>query len=355
MKLTVFYQSNPWQPSATDPRMFFDLNNDVCEFTTNLDQAVDIQLLEVDRPLSFPPEVRANAKLGIKLSIFHNCEYQVEGTVHDTPKDCIIITNAVSKYNHPNLIHNDFLFNRTKAYYLGFNFGPETRRWYFYNQQAFVVPKIVGADYKTKIYVAPNKTYLNDPWRVIKFRPQLVQLLLDCFGDLGYIGENDLIKNLFLIPHVQMPDCQDLSQVVLSARNQKYQFGYCPPHNEYYKNTFISIYGETIEYGTSIAVTEKTYDPLIKGHFILPFSCAGFVSYLNTLGFQFPTFINYDYDNISNDGKRFASYTDEVRRLLSLQLDTWREHWNNNLDIIQHNQSIFFDRDYDRVDFSKIL
>jgi hypothetical protein len=218
-----------------------------------------------------------------------------------------------------------------------------------------VIPEIVGADYKTKIYVAPNKTYLNDPWRVAKFRPQLVQLLLDRFGDLGYIGENDLVKNLFLIPHVQMPDCQDLSQVVLSARNQKYQFGYCPPHNEYYKNTFISIFGETIEHGPSMAVTEKTYDPLIKGHFILPFSCAGFVSYLNTLGFQFPTFINYDYDSISNDKKRFASYTDEVTRLLSLQLDTWREHWNNNLDIIQHNQSIFFDRDYDRVDFSKIL
>jgi hypothetical protein len=356
MKLTVFYQSNPREPSATDPRMFFDLNKNDCEFITDLDQAVDIQLLEVDRPLSFPPEVRANAKLAIKLSIFHNCEYQVEGTVHDTPKDCIIITNAVSKYNnHPNLIHNDFLFNRTKAYYLGFNFGPETRRWYFYNQQAFVTPEIVGADYKTKIYVAPNKTYLNNPWRVIKFRPQLVQLLLDLFGDLGYIGENDLIKNLFLIPHVQMPDCQDLSQVVLSARNQKYQFGYCPPHNEYYKNTFISIYGETIEHGPSIAVTEKTYDPLIKGHFILPFSCAGFIDHLLHLGFQLPDFINYEYDKQTDDQKRFDAYSAEVKRLLNLDLDTWREHWDNNLDIIRHNQSIFFDRDYDRVDFSKIL
>jgi hypothetical protein len=73
------------------------------------------------------------------------------------------------------------------------------------------------------------------------------------------------------------------------------------------------------------------------------------------LGFQLPDFINYEYDEQTDDQKRFDSYTDEIRRLLSLQLDTWREHWNNNLDIIRHNQSIFFDRDYDRVDFSKIL
>ena len=126
-----------------------------------------------------------------------------------------------------------------------------------------------------------------------------------------------------------------------------------PAHNEYYAQSFISIYGETIEYGSTIAVTEKTYDPLIKGHFILPFSTVGFVDYLKGIGFRFPEFIDYHYDTVADDDTRFGHYTQEVCRLLTLDLDTWRQHWNDNIDIIEHNKKLFHLRPYDQIDFSK--
>ena len=344
--------------------MFFDLNGDPYEYY-NPNTAQDID--QVDIELSSPsPDVMAtmpNSRITVDLEIWDNYENQYVAMVNYISTD-YRISNAVDTYmRDPRIIFCDFLFNRTKAYYSNFKFKPTTKKWYWVNDQTYKIPQHPTADCKTRIFVAPNKTWAH-LHRKTYWRPRLVDLLAENYHDLGYLGDYHRRQDLVLYPHWEAPECKDIKLLMQHQIQTKHDmvqikdtnlWGYSPPHNLYYENTFISIYGETIEYGTSIAVTEKTYDPLIKGHFILPFSCAGFVSYLNTLGFQFPTFINYDYDNISNDEKRFASYTNEVRRLLSLQLDTWREHWNNNLDIIRHNQSIFFDRDYDRVDFSKIL
>ena len=122
-----------------------------------------------------------------------------------------------------------------------------------------------------------------------------------------------------------------------------------PPHNEYYKNTFVSIYGETIEQGNSIAVTEKTYDPLIKGHFILPFSTSGFIKFLKIKGFRFPNFIDYTYDNIVDNDARYLAYEKEIDRLLNMSLNEWKYHWNNNLNLIEYNQQLFRQTAYDRV------
>jgi hypothetical protein len=131
--------------------------------------------------------------------------------------------------------------------------------------------------------------------------------------------------------------------------NSKKLGGYMPPHNEYYKNTFVSIYGETIEQGNSIAVTEKTYDPLIKGHFILPFSTSGFINFLKNKGFKFPEFIDYTYDTIVSDTDRYIAYEKEIDRLLAISINEWKLHWDNNLNLIKHNKQVFEQTAYDRV------
>ena len=163
-------------------------------------------------------------------------------------------------------------------------------------------------------------------------------------------------KNLTLYSQLEFPDCQDIKQIETARHFARHgPWGYNPPHNEYYKNTFISIYGETIEFGSTIAVTEKTYDPLIKGHFVLPFSNSGFIAYLKSKGFRFPEFINYAYDSIVNDDLRFEHYTQEMRRLLELSIDAWQQLWQDNFDIIQHNRDKFVSGPYDQVDLTKYL
>ena len=354
MNLTIYHKPTVRDSAAADPRMFFDINQTACDIVTDLNQPCDIQLMELERSVDQEPEIRANTKMQIKLDIFHTCEYRCEG--YDIPKDGYIITIATSKDSqHPNLIFNDFIFNRTKAYYSRFLFSNKTVKWYWHGDQAYVIPEHPNCAYKTKIYVAPNRTYLNNPYRTIKFRPVLVQKLLHQWKDKGYIGENDFDKQCFLISHAQMPGCINIQDLSHSTVNPTYNQGYCPPHNQYYMDSFISIYAETIEYGPSIVVSEKTYDPLIKGHFILPFSCSGFVARLRELGFLFPDFINYSYDDQPNDEKRFNLYLQEMQRLLNLDIDIWRTNWNQNLSVITHNQKIFKNRPYDHVDFSKIL
>ena len=340
-------------------RMFFDLNDQLYQWAKNEDQDVDIVL-----PAFAQYIPKCNFKIKLFLNISHNWNNQ-QKTVYSTLSKISKITEnsyIVSNAYDPNItdskiLFNDFLFNRTKAYYSQYPFDADTELWYNHGQLSFIAPRLQCADNKKKIFVAPNKTYENTN-RTITFRPQLVSLLKQ-FLNAGYLGNIDANKDLFLYPHIEFPYINSITELEQQTRPPRplgYDWwGYCPPHNEYYKNTFISIYGETIEHGSSLVVTEKTYDPLIKGHFILPFSNCGFVAYLKTLGFKFPNFIDYSYDQVTDDNSRWQLYQQEVIRLLNLNLDVWKQNWNDNLNILKYNQLIFHNKPYDRIDFLKFL
>ena len=335
-----------------DPRMFFDINNQEYEIYTDPIDNPQIILLNHHLPL-----IESTSKIKLFLEIWHNFENQADIIKFKHEKnsnDCYTVTNIVSSKieNNPNIIFNDFLFNRTKSYYSQFPFRSNTKKWYYNNQFGYLIPNDFSSENKNKIYIAPNKNHLG---RVIKYRPQIVHLLRTNYWNLGYIGNITDDPSLVLHPHDNWPFYTNIQQL----ENIKVQppgiAGYSPPHNEYYKNTFISIYAETIEWGNTIAVTEKTYDPLIKGHFILPFSTSGFIKYLSSLGFRFPDFIDYRYDQISDDQQRFNYYQNEIQRLLSYDLNSWKRFWDDNLELIRHNQLMFYEKPYDRVDFNKLL
>jgi len=345
---------------GNDPRMFFDLNAQEYNYYTDPTSLSSYDIVNVINAEHAGPEPAS--RLRIELAIWHNHEnqsrfgYQTAPTATRSSSNTVIITNAYDPINdhHQWVINNDFLFNRTKAYYLDYPWRPETKRWYYHGPEAFVLEDIPTAENKQKIYVAPNNTKGSFTFRKIKYRPQLVQLLKINYRDLGYIGNYDDDKNFFLYAHYQIPNCHSIEELEnMQIPNGYGTMGYTPPHNEYYKNTFISIYGETIEFGPTHAITEKTYDPLIKGHFILPFSAPGFLDRVRLMGFKLPDFIDYGYDTIQDDDQRWTAYADEVRRLLSMSLDQWRQHWTDDLDLIRHNRQVFFTKDYDRVDLTK--
>ena len=119
-----------------------------------------------------------------------------------------------------------------------------------------------------------------------------------------------------------------------------------PIPNSFYDDTYLSVYVESnCENNNLIHITEKTFEPLFKGHFILPFANKGTVQRLKDLGFRFPNFIDYSYDTIADVRWRFAVFQKLVKDTLQLP---WAKLYKDNFDIIEHNRNQLYNLDYDR-------
>jgi len=350
-------RANDWSP------MWFDLNGDEYRVWNNNSQDRPAQFdIEIPSP-SPDPSISVASGLCMDLLIWDNYENQMWSLLNERPQTEIIVSNIVDDtLESDRVIYNDFLFNRTKAYYQNYPF-PSGRRWYYVDSRAYEPISISDAKSKTHVYVAPNKSYHTSDWRNIRYRPRLVDHLVEHHRELGYIGDYHRHPDLVLYPHYLAPDCANIGELKIGqAITQNIRgalkgnlWGYSPPHNLYYQDTFVSVYSETIEHGTTWAVTEKTLDPMIKGHFVLPFSNFGFVGFLRRQGWLLPEFIDYSYDLEPNNDRRFELYLREVDRLLCQSLDVWQQLWQDNIGLLKYNQQRFADRDYDRVDLTGFL
>jgi len=138
-----------------------------------------------------------------------------------------------------------------------------------------------------------------------------------------------------------------------------------PIHNYYYKYSTLSIFLESqvlqrsrTDEITPRHVTEKTWFPIIKGHFILPFATPNFVQELqDTYRLKFPDWIDYSYEHELNDANRWSLYIREVKRLLNLGSDNLFELKKKDVEILQHNREVaqnFDGRPYPQlIDFCK--
>lgn len=333
-----------------DPRMWLDINAQDYEI---LDQGpVDIHISSVSDGIVTLATKPHTARKHLVLDIWHNTADQVHEITGKINQE-IWITNAWdATINHDRIVFNDFLFNRTKAYYSQYAFGPATNLWYHHHNTAYHVPRLTDAENKHKIFVCPAKTYGGQR----KYRKHLVEHLMSK-RSMGYLGNYDDQPQLFLYSHIEFPYADfDCEQLLAQTRPMSYDhWGYSPPHSAYYTDSFISVYSETVESGCSITVTEKTWDPLIRGHFILPFATAGFVQRLQQQGIRLPEFIDYSYDLEPVDHLRWNKYKQELDRLLDMSLTDWQQHWTDNMGLLLHNQRYFQQRDYDRVDLERFL
>ena len=337
-----------YSKNATPPeQMFFDLNGDDYAIVNDENEEFEFALDRVDKKCKI-----------LCFQIWHNHENQEKlyRSWLQAP-DVYIVTNTCGPLqNHPRVLRTDFLFNRTRAYYQKYSFRSDTTKWYF-DPECYVLPKDIDPEKKTKIFVAPNGTDKNAAVFLISTMPvdrpqhykqQLVEFIKD-YADCGHINNPMLWANSDVAHDIGIDKLLEIPQ-----KNNYSRRGYSPAHNAYYEDTFIHICVETIEYGSTIAVTEKIYDPLIKGHFVLPFSASGTIKYLMLRGFKFPEFIDYSYDDTEDDELRFQKYTEEITNLLSHGIKQWRIWWTEYQDIRLHNQKLFWTSDYDRIDFDKI-
>ena len=322
-------------------RMFLDFNGDAVEF---LDDNADVVLFDSAQ------EVPSNSKIKICVDLAHASENKVRGWsnvgwIND--QGVYVLQECYDPESQfPKIISYDFLWNRSKSYYTNKKFRHCSCPWYYNSPENYLIQQLATADKKTRIFLSANKLYRPST----TFRQRLVEVLKTTkYNTLGYSG-----SPMLLFGNHVMPNTTTVPMLVNSKQIPSVQ-GYMPVHNAYYNETFLSVYGETFEYGNSYVVTEKTLDPLLKGHFVLPFANAGFVKYLKSQGWCLPDFIDYSYDSIDDNNLRFVSYCEELDRLLNLSMDKWRQHWVDNLDILHYNRNQLYERDYDRVDLKKLL
>jgi hypothetical protein len=115
---------------------------------------------------------------------------------------------------------------------------------------------------------------------------------------------------------------------------------------EFYLDSYFSIYAESNSFSSElIHLTEKTFEPLTKGHFILPYSNPGTIQRLKDMGFQFPKFIDYSFDHEVDATRRFEMLINEFNKLITMDLATL---YQQHQEILEHNKNCINTIPYDQ-------
>jgi hypothetical protein len=96
------------------------------------------------------------------------------------------------------------------------------------------------------------------------------------------------------------------------------------------------------------SITEKTWDPLIKGHFIIPYAYQGMIQDLRDYGVKLPTWIDYSYDT-ADDTHRFEQYLQSVKQFLATDIQTLKKLYYQDQDILLHNRQLWFNAKHRNV------
>jgi hypothetical protein len=306
-----------------------------------------IQLTSVYRPY----------QVIIVLNLFHMDDHYAEYTfrhVKDYYKEItskIVIAHANSVLiNNPKFVFFDQWFNQEKLYCTEYNTGVrlDSRLWTYYcNKEIYDLHPIKKTPLKK--FLAPMRVYepsdlssTNYTNRRMKLRSQ-IRNLLESFGEVSYISNPG--RGNALLPASSTPDVTASVDAVGGG-------SWYPVSYNYYNSSIVSVYTETITSSNNAVggVTEKTFDPLIRGNFILPFAQPGLINELiSRYGFKFPTWIDYSYDNIIDDDQRFNAYTESILKLNQYSLDQLFDMALDDISILEYNRSIFFTRPYDNL------
>lgn len=271
-------------------------------------------------------------------------------------KIIIVSTNSAFTYDNIPYLYYDHMFNRQKAYMTTFDESLIKDRIYSYtaSKTCYELDDIKHNFNSDKIYLCPNRIYDWDHQRFY-YRKELRDYLKSFTDIQGYIS--DPTNNIILEPQEQ--------SLLKFMEDSDYGGGgtWFPIKNTYYQDTWFSVYVESISTNKDDTIfklydynglTEKTFDPLIKGHFILPFGYQGLIADIQKYGFMLPNFIDYSYDSITNNQDRFSAFLQSLKKLLSFTPEYWTTLYNKNITMLKHNRQLFYDRSYDSL-YDKVL
>lgn len=240
-------------------------------------------------------------------------------------------------------LYYDFVWNRQKVYFTDYNTLDLTDRintadgdiknfeLMSIDKHYDIIPNL------RKKFLSPNRIYKEFTHTRLEYRKKLVQFLQE-YSHQGYYSDP---QNGIILP-ANNP----------IVNNKLTQGGWYPIDNKIYQSSYFSLYVETLPTSGDAdskykSITEKTWDPLIKGHFILPFGYEGLIDHIRSYGFILPDWIDYSYDVIEDPDLRFDAFLNSAEKLLDITLDEWEVLFKNNQHILEHNRQIFWDRPYD--------
>lgn len=256
--------------------------------------------------------------------------------------DRIALVTLNSNVTGNEFLFYDFHWNRQKAYFVDYHkydlknrlwTGPATSKMFELSEIKRRIPykKILlpGRVYKSREGEPRNR-----------YRQQLHDLIEDRYchrgnPDNGYI----------LYP-------QENTKNIYNSFTTS-EGGWSPISSDYYETSFVSVFVETVTGATGNGVvksiTEKTYDPLIKGHFILPFAYSGIIADIKKIGFILPDWIDYSYDTIVDVDERFKAYSESVMKIINLSDFDLMDLYEQDSWMLTHNRNLFFLRPYDSL------
>jgi hypothetical protein len=193
-------------------------------------------------------------------------------------------------------------------------------------------------------FLSETSAHLDNGIAVRDFlRTELIEKLQRYPGFLG-----DSAAHNFLVG-------QNMSDADLDNAISGLSYVMYPLHNSYYQSSVVSVYIESLVITATCnigrasvrSITEKTWDPLIKGSFILPFGYSGMIRDLSEVyGTKFPEWIDYSYDGVDNDLERWKLYLESVHTLLNLSAETLFRLKIKDKEILKHNRALFFEQQY---------
>jgi len=241
-------------------------------------------------------------------------------------------------------IYYDFIWEKQRVYFTEYDQHPnlDCYTWVYNTTQAMWQLDEIRLNSNPRLYLAPMRTipgYEASPRD--QLRRQLRQLLKRHSGYYSDLEQGKVIE------------AQEYSQHIADRFNspQASFAGGCtyPPHNRYYQDSIASIYVETLTYERNMrSITEKTWDPLIKGHFIIPYAYQGMIQDLRDYGVKLPTWIDYSYDT-ADDTHRFEQYLQSVKQFLATDIQTLKKLYYQDQDILLHNRQLWFNAKHRNV------
>ena len=349
---TIFSTTSCFEPHD----LFARIERDKWELVYNLEEAEVIPCIaytDNEEFINLLDNTVREDQILIVMNLFHNDNYMTSdwfrSSVWDKIRNLRCRTLIIHNNNYdtldPKYIFYDILFNRQKYYMFGMeeDFYPNTKLWTYNAKREYYtfgpIDKRLTKD--SKKILCLNRLAWPKKWRFGKriiARTQLAKVLAD-EQDI-YLSDPNV--NNFFYPNQYEEGTID----VLYSGGTWY-----PAADFYYNSSYVSAYIESVTSadgsGNIFCATEKTYDPLVKGNFILPFSSPNFIEGLkNWYGFRFPQWIDYSYDEVTDFNKRLLLYSESVKKICQMDLETLHQHYINDKDILDHNRNRFLEIQY---------
>lgn len=274
---------------------------------------------------------------------------------HD--KILFVHTNLLDN-NDPRYISYDLMFNREKLYCTDYHdeWCRSGKLW------TTAAPKITyklgtidkQAPQNNKIFLCPLRIRTDQLNMHNDLKQRLKKFLQDINANM-YVS--DPYNKDYFLPNGWGQ--QELNNIDLLS--SMLHGGWYPIDTKYFNTSYITLavetnYGGNGNVGNDILyITEKSFDPLIRGNFPLIFGSQYTIKRLQDYyGFIFPVWIDYSYDSIFDLEKRFEAYCDSVKEISTLPVEKVHELYVKDKHILEHNRSIFYNRPYDNL-YPKII